>query len=99
MKALYRKRSNRASVAVGFEEEMKKYRSNYYLSPRTISKCNDLLKANALLCGRYEANQYDVEKLYYLLCTLNEPLDENRNTVSQQMFNKVFQKYFILCIW
>jgi hypothetical protein len=78
-------------VAAAFESEMKKYRSDYYLSPRTISKSNDLLKANAMLEGRTTVNESDVEKLYYLFCTINEPLDESRSLLSQELFHRVFR--------
>jgi MoxR-like ATPase len=81
-------------VVVAFEEEMKKYRDNFYISPRTITKSNDLLKANALLEGRNTVNKNDVEKLYYLFCTLNEPLDNDRTLLSQELFQKVFQKRY-----
>ena len=81
-------------VVVAFEEEMKKYRDNYYISPRTITKSNDLLKANALLEGRDTVNKSDVEKLYYLFCTLNEPLDNDRTLLSKNLFLKVFQKRY-----
>jgi MoxR-like ATPase len=78
-------------VAAAFESEMKKYRQDYYLSPRTISKSNDCLKANALLDGRRKVNEKDVENLYYLFCTINEPLDENRTLTSQDLFKRVFR--------
>lgn len=79
-------------VVVAFEEEMKKYRENYYLSPRTISKSNDLLKANALYNHRMIVEEKDVESLYYLICTLNEPITEDRSLISQDLFKKVYQK-------
>jgi MoxR-like ATPase len=79
-------------VVVAFEEEMKKYREDYYISPRTITKSNDLLKANAMLDGRKIVNYSDVENLYYLFCTLNEPLDTNGELLSQDLFKKVFHK-------
>ncbi len=34
----------------------------------------------------------DVEQLYYLICTLNEPLTEDRQLISQDLFKKVYQK-------
>jgi MoxR-like ATPase len=79
-------------VVVAFEEEMKKYRDKYYISPRTISKCNDMLKTNALYNNRLIVEEGDVEQLYYLICTLNEPLSEDRELVSQDLFKKVYQK-------
>ncbi|MCC7429325.1 MoxR family ATPase [bacterium] len=79
-------------IAVAFEQEMKKYRDKFYLSPRTITKSNDLLKANALLDGRMTVNEKDVEKLYYLFCTLNEPLDEDKTLYSQHLFEVTAQK-------
>jgi len=78
-------------VVAAFESEMKKYRSSYYISPRTISKGNDCLKANAMLAGRKTVTEEDVEKLYYLFCTMNEPLDEGRTLLSQKLFKKVFR--------
>ena len=78
-------------VAAAFESEMRKYRQDYYLSPRTISKSNDCLKANALLDGRRKVNEKDVEDLYYLFCTINEPLDEHRTLKSQDLFKRVFR--------
>lgn len=78
-------------VATGFEQEMKKYRDDYYLSPRTISKSNDLLKANALIRGSKVVTEEDVKNLYYLFCTLNEPLDDKSNILSQQLFTQVYQ--------
>jgi MoxR-like ATPase len=79
-------------VVVAFEEEIKKYREKYYISPRTISKCNDLLKTNALYYNRMVVEEGDVEQLYYLICTLNEPLTEDRQLISQDLFKKVYQK-------
>ena len=79
-------------VVVAFEEEMKKYRDKYYISPRTISKSNDLLKANALINGRLNASEEDVEQLFYLFCTVNEPLDEQQKLVSQELFQQVYAK-------
>lgn len=79
-------------VVVAFEEEMKKYRDKYYISPRTISKCNDMLKTNALYNNRLLVDESDVEQLYYLVCTLNEPLTEDRELISQDLFRKVYQK-------
>jgi MoxR-like ATPase len=79
-------------VAVAYEEEMQKYRDNYYMSPRTISKSNDLLKANALFRGKIVADESDVEQLYFLICTINEPLNEDKDIISQDLFKKVFQK-------
>ena len=81
-------------VVVAFEEEMKKYRDNYYISPRTITKSNDLMKANALLDGRMVVDKTDVEQLYYLFCTLNEPLDSDRSLLSQTLFSQVFKKRY-----
>jgi|SaaInlStandDraft_1057018.scaffolds.fasta_scaffold07717_2 MoxR-like ATPase len=78
-------------VVSSYESEMKKYRSGYYISPRTISKGNDCLKANAMLAGRKTVIEEDVEKLYYLFCTMNEPLDEGRTLLSQKLFKKVFR--------
>jgi len=78
-------------IASGFEHEMKKYRPDYYLSPRTISKSNDLIKANVLLSGRCEADLKDLDDLHFLFCTLNEPLDENQSLLSQQLFREVVQ--------
>lgn len=79
-------------IAVAFEDEMKKYRDNYYISPRTITKSNDLLKANALLNGRINVIEDDVKSLYYLFCTLNEPLDEDKTLLSQNVFQKTVEK-------
>lgn len=78
-------------VAASFESELKKYRSSTYLSPRTISKSNDLLKANALLAGRDKVNESDVEHLFYLFCTLDEPLNEDKSLLSQDLFKRVFR--------
>lgn len=78
-------------VAAAYEAEMKKYRQHYYVSPRTISKSNDLIRANALLDGRLRANERDVENLHHLFCTLNEPLDEDRTLVAQDLYRRVFQ--------
>lgn len=78
-------------VVTAFETEMKKYRSGYYISPRTISKGNDCLKANAMLAGRSVVTEEDVEKLYYLFSTMNEPLDEGRTLLSQKLFMKVYR--------
>jgi MoxR-like ATPase len=78
-------------VAAAFESEMRKYRQDYYLSPRTISKSNDCLKANALLDGRDKVNEKDVENLYYLFCTINEPLDEARTLTSQELYKRVYR--------
>lgn len=78
-------------VAAAFESEMRKYRQDYYLSPRTISKSNDCMKANALLDGRMKVNEKDVENLYYLFCTINEPLDEHRTLISQDLYKRVFR--------
>lgn len=79
-------------VVVAFEEEMKKYRDRYYISPRTISKSNDLLKVNALYNERMLVEEGDVEQLYYLICTLNEPLTDDRSLVSQELFQTVYEK-------
>jgi MoxR-like ATPase len=76
-------------IASSFEYEMIKYRQDYYLSPRTISKSNDLIKANAILNNRKTANMSDLDGLHYLFCTLNEPLDEHRRMLSQQLFKDV----------
>ena len=79
-------------VVVAFEEEMKKYRQNYYISPRTISKSNDLMKATALLNGRFTVTEEDVEGLYFMFCTVNEPLNEEKTLISQDLFKQVYQK-------
>jgi MoxR-like ATPase len=79
-------------IAASFEEEMKKYRNNYYLSPRTITKSNDLLKANALLRGSDEVNLADVQDLQYLFAVLHEPLGEDSNLCSEDLFKRVAEK-------
>ncbi|MCB0279461.1 MAG: AAA family ATPase [Calditrichaeota bacterium] len=79
-------------VVVSFEEEMKKYRQKYYISPRTISKSNDLMKATALLNGRFRVTEEDVEGLYHMFCTVNEPLNEERTLISQDLFKQVYRK-------
>lgn len=76
-------------IASGFEYEMKKYRPDYYLSPRTISKSNDLIKANTVLSNRNAADMNDLDDLHYLYCTINEPLDEHRRMLSQYLFKDV----------
>lgn len=79
-------------VAVTFETEMKKYREKYYLSPRTITKSNDLLKTNALLRGDHIANIEDVRSLYFLFSVLHEPLDKDKEIISEQLFSQVAEK-------
>ena len=76
-------------IASSFEYEMKKYRLDFYISPRTISKSNDLIKANTVLNDRQEADINDLEGLHYLFCTLNEPLEENGRLLSQHLFSDV----------
>jgi MoxR-like ATPase len=79
-------------VAASFETEMKKYRDNYYLSPRTITKSNDLLRVNAMLRGDTIANTDDIKNLLYLFAVLNEPLDSASAITSEELFTRVAQK-------
>ncbi len=79
-------------TAATFETEMKKYRDNFYLSPRTITKSNDLLRANALLRGEKNVTMDDVRELHYLFAVLHEPIDKESGLTSEELFARVVQK-------
>jgi len=55
---------------------------NFTISDRTTAKSQDLLRASAILGGRPQANESDLDNLHYMICTLGRDEDKAR-------FNKI----------
>jgi len=51
---------------------------NYTISDRTTAKSQDLLRASAILDGRPQANETDLENLHYMICTLGRDEEKSR---------------------
>ncbi len=51
---------------------------NYTISDRTTAKSQDLLRASAIMEGRQQAHENDLDNLHYMICTLGRDDEKSR---------------------
>jgi len=65
---------------------------NYTISDRTSAKAQDLLRASAILDGRPQANEADLDNLQYMICTLGRDDEKSRFTKICSAARRYFQQ-------
>lgn len=76
-----------------FVSEMRKFDSNFFISPRKQAKIGDFLRASAVLDGRNEANMNDLRNMYFALTTLNSYVSVKQKDRSERdMFLDVYEQ-------
>jgi MoxR-like ATPase len=65
---------------------------NFTISDRTAAKSQDLLRASAILGGRPQANETDLDNLHYMICTLGKDEEKARfikiSSTARRYFNQ-----------
>ena len=65
---------------------------NYTISDRTTAKAQDLLRASAILDGRPQANEADLDNLQYMICTLGRDEEKSRFVKISAAARRYFQQ-------
>jgi MoxR-like ATPase len=65
---------------------------NYTISDRTSAKAQDLLRASAILDGRPQASEADLDSLQYMICTLGRDEEKSRFTKISSAARRYFQQ-------
>ena len=65
---------------------------NFTISDRTAAKSQDLLRASAIMAGRPQANEADLDNLHYMICTLGKDEDKARFTKISSTARRYFNQ-------